>query len=322
MGHVVRCLAVAEELRDSEGCEVVFAVREGPRAVAAIESRGFDVRDPTESLRPSFDALLLDVRDDLPLAVVRGLRDEGVLVATIDDPSERRLAAQVAFYPPVPQVERLSWEGFDGELLVGWPWVVLRRDLFVAGEARPRRAVTAGPMRLLVTMGGSDPAGMTSKALRSLRRVERDLEVDVVLGPEFAEDETFTSDLTRAGDLVKVHRSPEDFAGLMASADLAIAAFGVTAYELAALGVPALFLCLTDDHAESAFSLTSAGVARSLGRHDAVSPEALAAALVDFCDDEDLLASMRRRGPELIDGLGARRIAARVAGRLKEGDWR
>ena len=37
-----------------------------------------------------------------------------------------------------------------------------------------------------------------------------------------------------------------------ASADLAVASFGVTAYELAAVGVPAVYLCLTDDHAESA----------------------------------------------------------------------
>ena len=44
----------------------------------------------------------------------------------------------------------------------------------------------------------------------------------------------------------------DDLAIAYASADLALCAFGVTAYELAAFGVPALYLGLTEDHARSA----------------------------------------------------------------------
>ena len=40
-----------------------------------------------------------------------------------------------------------------------------------------------------------------------------------------------------------------DLGAEFASADLALIAFGVTAYELAALGVPALYLALSADHA-------------------------------------------------------------------------
>lgn len=46
-----------------------------------------------------------------------------------------------------------------------------------------------------------------------------------------------------------VREDAHDMPALMAQADLAIASFGVTAYELAARGVPAIYLCLTDDHA-------------------------------------------------------------------------
>ena len=317
MGHVVRCLAVAEELRDSQRCEVVFAVREGPQAIAAIKPRGFEIRDPALSLEPPFDALILDIRDDLPVEAVLSLRERGVVVATIDDPSERRLAADLAFYPPVPQLERMSWDGFDGELLVGFEWIVLRRDLQRAREIRAtRRATERATTRLLVTMGGSDPAGMTSKTLAALAQLNRHLEIDVVLGPAFIEDESFRSVLDQTGASVMVHRAPEDMPALMVRADLALAAFGVTAYELASLGVPALYLCLTDDHAEAASALTDAGLARSLGRHDLVSTSVLADAIEGFCTDSTALEEMRRRGPELIDGLGARRIAEKIAKRL------
>jgi spore coat polysaccharide biosynthesis protein SpsF len=377
MGHVVRCLALAEELRETHGARVVFAMvhggnpflekgvppeppsrktseifsREHCQAVPTIDQRG-DVKNLSKSFEEgarggdissekspprqplqwlehavaAADArtLVLDVRDsleELPVASVQAIRDAGAIVAVIDDPSERRLAADLAFYPPVPQVERMSWTGFDGELLVGWDWVLLRRDAADARAARPHReASREGMSRLLVTMGGSDPGGLTTLALLALAEAEPRFAVDLVLGPAFVEDRDFHDALARLRCPVTVHRAVRDLPALAATADLALASFGVTAYELAVLGVPALLLCLSDDHAMSASALDRAGMARSLGRHDLLSPRDIARELDALHDDEQ--EEMRRRGPELIDGLGARRIAAKLVDRARDGGSR
>ncbi len=367
LGHVARCLALAEALRDDHGARATFAMLEGAESV---EPEGFEVIPARSSLVETVEAsgaraLILDLRDELPLDEVRAVRDLGVLVATIDDPSATRLAADLAFYPPVPQVERMSWDGFAGERLVGWQWVVLRSSV---AAARARRAdQPSDPPALLITMGGSDPAGLTTLALRALPLIERPLRVELVLGPAFVEDAAFARALADQGHPIQIHRAardlprlvpgsdpdprdlrdlprlvprdlprlvpgsdpdprdlprlvPRDLPRLMAGSDLALASFGVTAYELAAIGVPALYLCLTQDHAESAGALVDAGMARSLGWYERVSPADLAQGITRLASDEVAVSRMRRRGPELIDGRGARRIAARIVERLKERD--
>src|SRR5207253_1521392 len=77
----------------------------------------------------------------------------------------------------------------------------------------------------------------------------------------------------------------EDLSGEYTLADLALCAFGVTAYELAAHGVPALYLCLTDDHARSASAFERAGMGICLGLHDCVEDDEIADAVCDLLAD-------------------------------------
>ena len=98
-----------------------------------------------------------------------------------------------------------------------------------------------------------------------------------------------------------------------------MASFGVTAYELAALGVPALYLCLTEDHAESAEAFVAAGMGRSLGVHGAGGEERILAEVEGLLADETGRASMAAAGRERIDGLGAPRVAHELAERVGRG---
>src|SRR5262249_15568430 len=77
-GHVVRCLAVADELR-ALGCEVAFAMRRGPLGFQLVEERGFAVHRTPEAIddrawlgevsrATAAAALVVDVRDQLSRA--------------------------------------------------------------------------------------------------------------------------------------------------------------------------------------------------------------------------------------------------------------
>ncbi|MBW1613303.1 MAG: hypothetical protein JRJ57_04875, partial [Deltaproteobacteria bacterium] len=91
------------------------------------------------------NVLILDVRDGLSKSVLRNIKQKfDIKIVTIDDPEDKRLEADLAFYPPVPQVKRIDWTGFTGELYVGWEWVILRREFVNArhshhGRQRPTR---------------------------------------------------------------------------------------------------------------------------------------------------------------------------------------
>lgn len=318
---MVRCLALADELRGVHGCQVVFAMRKGPRGFDMVGEGGYPVVTPQGPDR-SFDyprwmtealdvndakALVLDVRDDLRREDVERLKAPGRIVAVLDDLSDRRLAADLAFYPPVPQVPRAGWEGFGGEVHAGWDMVLLRPEF-----SRSRRDQREGAPTVLVTMGGSDPAGLTLKAMNALDRLSGEFRVVVVLGPGFLHEETLSASLPGMHRRCEVLRDVRNMADVMSRADLAVASFGVTAYELAATGVPAIYLCLTQDHAESAMALVREGVAVSLGTYERVSVEALAEAASRLLNDSAAKEGMRRRTSGLVDGRGAERIARAI----------
>ena len=328
MGHVSRCLALAGELRDEHGCAVIFAMRDaGSAGVAAVRSNAYAVAPIADREDADYGssifaltssgaarALVVDVRDALSRAALEAVRASGVRVVTIDDGSDRRLASDLAFYPPVPQVEEMDWTGFAGQRFTGWDWVILRREFASARRIATCRRLP--PIDILVTMGGSDPAGMTEFALEALNLLPLPLAVQVVVGPGFARTLELLDAIARSRHYIHVSHAPDAMAPLMRASRIAVVSFGVSAYELAACGVPAVHLCLTDDHARSSSAFEREGIAQTLGVFGRVRPQQLADAVAGLLGDPARAAEMAARARKLIDGRGAKRVAALVVAGL------
>jgi UDP-2,4-diacetamido-2,4,6-trideoxy-beta-L-altropyranose hydrolase len=330
-GHIVRCLALADELRDSYGYPVEFAMVQGTQGFKQAEAQGYSVYTPADRENGLDEGqwlqnliailqiriLILDVRTNLEKAAVQFIRESGVLIVTIDDPSERRLAADLAFYPPVPQVERMHWNGFTGQYYVGWDWVLLRPQFSEAIKRSRAKAVEleTAPLSsnsrqtILVTMGGSDPAGLTLMALEALEQIDSNLRILVVIGGGFMHETRFSESLRTTKHHYEICRNVTDMASLMMEADLAIASFGTTAYELTALRVPAVYLCLTADHAEAVKALVTEGVAQSMGHYKSCTPKSLAQAL-RLTLHKSYSRKMLVQDVEHIDGMATKRISS------------
>jgi spore coat polysaccharide biosynthesis protein SpsF len=254
-------------------------------------------------------ALLLDIRSELDSESIRAVQATGVLVGTLDDPSDRRLIVDLAFYPPVPQALALDWSGACGEHHIGWQWVILHPD-FSPVHRRTRRADLPGQNPIvIVTMGGSDPAGLTLKVLFALEEMPEEFDTVVVLGQGFTHDADIASFLRGARRGYDVRRDVRKMSELMGQADVAVASFGGTAYELAVMGVPAVLLSLSDDHAASAQAFDRAGIGMSLGVHSAVRSFEIAAAVSSLLADTGRRDAMRNRARRLLDGRGTMRVA-------------
>lgn len=334
LGHVVRCVALADELSQRYGCSVSFAVWDGPLGVDRIKKSDYRVHIPSQkqletkneeswlkdlASQTQAQCLVLDIRTTLPCQAIKELRNSGILIATIDDPSERRLFCDLAFYPPVPQVYQMDWNGFQGEYFVGWEWVLLRAQFSKRKEPcneKGNKGNLHSPLNILISMGGSDLAGFTLMAIQALDAIIGDLNIVIVLGAGFRHELELQDLLLKSIHSYELHRNILDMANLMARADLAIASFGVTAYELAAMSVPSLFLCLSKDHAVSATAFEKAGVARSLGIYTEVEISDIKEKLEILARNPMLLSSMRGRTLELPVGEGCRKVAQKIFERI------
>lgn len=319
-GHVKRMVSLARALRDRMSIGAVFAVNGTADALAPIRRAGFEAQllsseehlgEMIARLVPQM--LLLDCREGPSRADLDMLGRDIPVTAVIDDGSERRLAADFAYYPPVPQVTALDWTGARTVPRIGWQWSLTGLNPHLT----PARALASRPT-LLVAMGGSDPHCLTLRAARALTGFDPAWRVRFVIGGGMKDGPAVAAAIVALSDRYETVEHADDLAIEYAHADLGLCAFGVTAYEMAAFGVPALYLGLTEDHAQSARAFDAAGMGQLLGTIDAVDDAAVAAAVTALAHDAPRRRQMRKVAQSLIDGEGAARIAADLAQVLKE----
>jgi len=328
-GHVKRMVSLARALRDREGIGAVFALNGTEDAAAPIRRAGFqvtmlhgasDLETLVDTVNP--DLLLLDGREGPNRAELEKLKRGIAVTAVIDDGSERRLAADYAYYPPVPQAHALDWAGANTLPRVGWEWTLTGLNPNAAPRAgfqpgRPGKGLpkSARPT-LLVAMGGSDPFGLTPRCAKALAPLDPVFRVRFVIGAGMKDGKKIAESLVKLKSNYETVEGANDLSIEYANADLALCSFGVTAYELAASGTPAIYLGISEDHAASARAFAEAGMGISLGTAAKVSDVEILRTVRWLLHKPLARRGMRNAGLSLIDGQGASRIAADLAAAL------
>jgi spore coat polysaccharide biosynthesis protein SpsF len=312
-GHVKRMVALARALRDREGIGASFALNGSDDAALPIRRAGFavsmlkaagDLERLVEEGRP--DLLLLDGREGPSRTELEKLARGIAVTAVIDDGHQRRLACDYAYYPPVPGAQALDWTGSHALPRIGWEWALLGLN---PNALKTKESAASSRPTVLVAMGGSDPHGLTLRMAKALAELDQATRIRFVIGTGMKDAATVARGLISLKKNYETVEGADDLSIEYASADLAICAFGVTAYELAALGVPAVYLGLTPDHAASASAFADAGMGISLGLADKVSGEDVVRTVQWLLNKPNARRAMKHAGMSLIDGQGAARIA-------------
>ncbi|TDD39587.1 spore coat protein [Nonomuraea terrae] len=297
VGHLVRCVALAEELR-SRGADVVFLgeVRGSEWAAAQLSLRGLPlVPAPAEpallaalARELRLDAVVLDSYE-LPEHTGAVLRDHGLAVLAIVDGDPRGQQADLyldqnlgAEHRPFP---------FDARRLAGARYVLLRDSV----RSRRRVAHDGEVPRVLCFFGGTDSAGVAPAWAAALRATGRPFDGTVVSPEPF-----------EAGGPITVIPPTDRLPELMAGADLVVTAAGSAVWELLHLGVPTALTWVAANQLIGYEELVGRGVAAGLGDvPDAGSVAVLAGLLAGPAVREE----HGRRGRGLVDGRGRERVA-------------
>ncbi len=356
-GHVARLGALLDAWAELGG----RAILHGAGVTGAIRDRllaaGVEVvdrmlgRPPQAGLAPEQVALAgaEEAEDTLALA-----RDRGAVALACDGYGfkaayQRALGASLpllavddlADFPSVADVVLNQNMGFDagrygveskGRLLVGHPYVLLRREFRAVTEALDAAGsggVGGAGVRVLITFGGSDPARLTAPVAAALAPAlgEAD-EVVVIAGGGMAPQDRAALDALAArspgsGARVTVLSDVREMSAVIAGAAAAVTAAGSTTWELLACGVPPLAVPVAENQRAVATGVASFGAGVDLGWHEGLEAAAVRDAALALIGDEGRRAGLVKAGRALIDGRGVWRaidalldaIEAREAGR-------
>ena len=318
MGHVVRCLWLASALRDTCGNPVSFCMAQDDIGISKVQGRGWPVlRVATEEFGGvEGDALIVDLPSGASAEAVRSLRQRNPrsLVVLMDGTCTGRIEADLVVSPIERFPDPSSWRGFRGQRYEGPAYAIM--DPAFARVPRRLSSAVREP-RVLVSMGGSDPYGLTLQALRALDRMEEPFRVTIAIGPAFLHEVELRTWLAGARRQYESRRE-DSLLDLMVNSDLGLVSFGTTVYELAAAGLPAIALSITEDHAQAAEVFAQYGSLMHLGLFSTISAAQIQSAVRELLNGQQLRFGMAQRGQALIDGKGAERVAKLLVARIHE----
>ncbi len=323
MGHVVRCLWLASALRENcrdaaAGNSISFCMEQDEIGISFVQSRGWPLLQlSVEELGgANADALVIDLPEGVSAEALRSLRRKNPqsLIVLMHGTCTGRIEADVIVSPIERLPEPSSWQGFRGERYEGPAYAIVDP----AFTRVPRRSsIVVREPRILVSMGGSDPYGLTLQALRALDSMSEAFHVTVAIGPAFLHEDALRTWLAGARRQCECRRE-DSLLDLMLNSDLALVSFGTTVYELAAAGLPALALSITEDHAQSAEVFARGGSLMHLGLFSSISMAQIQSAVRELMTNQQLWLGMAQRGQALVDGKGADSVAKLLLARIHE----
>lgn len=327
-GHVMRCLTLADALRE-QGCDILFISRDEPGNLSAlVRERGFEVAvlDAAETLRESNDgresANILR-RSPVDLVVV----DHYALSADWE-----RQTGKVS--PAVMAIDDLPHRNHDCDILLdqnlhgddigraplptrcrpllGPAYALLRRQFAEhRGVCQQGDAVRS----VVVSLGGGDCAAALALVVSHLRTVVADTTTVTVIANERVANDGRLRAQCEALPSCTIQSGVDNMAALLARADLAIGAGGVSSLERCCLGLPSVVVSIADNQVEPSAALARQGCQLFLGPLDGPGGSLLGPGLRVLWDNAPLRSHFWRRGRALVDGMGARRVAGAILNR-------
>lgn len=317
LGHLMRCLALSEELtRRGNVCHFLSKI-ENSELINRIGK--FDVNchkiKPSATLKDDVERLIkFSNENDVKWIItdhyginaeyIQKIKQNNFNVLSIDD------TAQIHYYSDIIVNQNIGAEKlvFSSEkyskFLLGTKYVMLRDELL----QKYKRGSTNKVAKILIMFGGADPDNVALKVLRMLESLNESVQFLVISGlvNPFYND---IKDYSKETDLkITLLKSPKNMAKVYLESDMAISAGGSTCYELVYFGIPNLIITIADNQLHIARELDKEKVGIYLGKKNEVKAEQFKNKIKSLINDDSLRNNMSQKGRQLVDGKGKRRI--------------
>lgn len=313
MGHLMRCLGVAEEAVRQDWHVVIagdldaaasrvarqFTPEVEVHAVTEV-SLGEWIARTTKRLAP--DVLHLDTywlqHDNVPRGVP--------LVSNMQDDVFGRRRAGLAIDGNLGAERRFTPEADRPPVILGTAGAVIRRQVLENRTTAPPAERDA--RHILIVLGGTDPLGLTARCLKAIGAISLPLEITVVCRPEYRSNvETVAATTPHP---VTILPFIANLPALARQQDLIVSAAGTSVWDFACMGVPMALICAADNQRSGYEAAVAGGLAVPLGTAPYDDLDLRATAVEALLRDRHALAAARSHLMRTVDGHGAWRIVS------------
>jgi len=321
-GHVMRCLTLANELKQ-QNHEIVFICRELTDNLILLinypvlvlqkndnfQSDGLylnwlgvtqeqDAEQTIKVIPKNIDLLIVDsyALDEI---WHKQLKPYTKKIMVIDDLADRQFDCNVLLNQNLgTQIEDYKDKVLNNcELLLGCDYALLRPEFpNLREKALIKRKNTKVIKNILISMGGSD---ITNKTYDILQEVSDDLNIVVILGG-ISPHNKMIKNYAKSKKNVKVVVDADNISSLMFDADLAIGAGGSTSWERCCLGLPTLLYVLAENQRKIAGNLEQLGAVKIVDN--------LKVNLQNILNNFSFWQIMSEKAQTVCDGIGVKRI--------------
>ncbi len=261
MGHVMRCLSIADAVKTLGGDVLFVTASEDPRDL--ISSRGY----ACTVMNTNYDDTLGELDKFIP--IIEGHDPDMIMcdgyyfsteyfrrinkyakTAYIDDYGRDAFPVNLLVNYNIYGTEIAYDNLYKGamtdlpRLLLGTKYTPLRQAFI---GVKPIRIKKDEKMRILVSTGGADLCGMAKAvAVAYMRRPVPNTELGILVGP-FNKDRDYLSEISKKYDALTIYQNITDMPAFLEQFDIALSASGSTTYELCRMGIPTCLFSSADN---------------------------------------------------------------------------
>jgi len=338
IGHVMRCLTLAQKLKEV-GDKVAFICRKNNGdLVDKIRSSGFFVHE-LKSLKNNEEdhelfysswlgtTQLADANECVE--IIKSIKPDWLIIdhygldeiwekklqnyckksLVIDDLGDRRHHCSVILDQNLGSTPVKYHELVDSscKILTGPKYALLRDEFHLYREySLARRENNFEIKTILVTFGGADSDNFTGKVLEQLSKCKfhKKTKIQVIMWNSAPHLETVKMQAFKMPFKTEVKTGVSNMAELMSNADLAIGASGSTTWERCCLGLPTIQIVISENQRLPAESLDKINAIKMVEKLEDII----------FCIDtlDQWFFQVKKKCKDVVDGSGTSKVLEKI----------
>lgn len=323
MGHIVRCLALADELKNNNpDLEVVFITKyeEGKKL---IEEKNYNVIlvidegiSQIRNLAKEDTLLITDFLDTDNQYISEIKKITGLKVISIDNNTKlKRIDSDILINANVLDEEEMKVIG-STRYFLGPKYMILRKEFEEARKEKEGKKIKDTVKSVFVMFGGTDPRGFTLKVANALRNIHDEVHINLIMGPAFSYSNKLNKVLSKTNRKFDYMINPKNLIEIMKNADMAITATGITLYELATFGIPSIVIPQAEHQEDIAKAFEKSGACINIGK----SPDnkLIYESTIMLMENKLLRKQLSKNAKVLVDGKGAKRVIRLIKGEVSK----